>query len=134
MSTLTPLVATISALVPNVAAGSTDNSTIGKAPFAGTVTSVTFVPDAAMTGNDTNYRTVTVINKGTNGSGTKTVASLAFLSGVNGTAFDEKTITLDADAADITVAEGDILVWNSVFTASGIADPGGLVTVSISRA
>lgn len=128
-----PFVRDIATIVPNVAAGSTDTSTIGKAPFAGTVTAVTFVPDAGMTGNDTNYRTVNIINKGDDGSGTTVVATLAFTSGTNATAFNETTITLTGTAADLVVEAGDVLAWNSVHTASGIVDPGGLVTVSISR-
>lgn len=133
MAVTAPLSRDISVPVPNTAAGSTDSSTIGRAPFAGTVTGVSFVPDAAMTGNDTNYRTLTLVNKKQNGSGTTVVATLAFTNGVNGTAFDEKAFTLTGTAADLVVAEGDVLAYVSTHTASGIADPGGLVTVTIAR-
>jgi hypothetical protein len=32
-----------------------------------------------------------------------------------------------------TIAEGDILAWVSTYAASGLADPGGLVQVYVSR-
>ncbi len=133
MPVTAPYVVTLSNNVPNVAAGSTDSSTVAVAPFAGTVTSVTFTPDAGITGHATNNRTVSIINKEDDGTGTTAVAELEFDVGVDATAFDETAITLSGTAADLVVAEGDVLAWSSVHAASGVADPGGTVTIKIAR-
>lgn len=117
-----------------VTAGATDSFVVGEVISTGRVTEVTFMPEAAATGDNTNYRTYTLVNKGAAGSGTTVIATLAQTTGVNLTAFDEKTITLSATAADLVVTEGDILAWVSTHTASGLADPGGVVKVTIERA
>lgn len=111
-----------------------DTFVIGEVTATGRVTEVTYQPEAASTGDNTNYRTYSLINKGSDGSGTTVVATLALLTGVNLVAFDEKTITLSATAADLVVTEGDVLAWLSDATASGLVDPGGVVKVTIERA
>lgn len=119
---------------PAVAASADASTVIGEATEAGTVTSVTYTPVAAITGANTETRTVSLINKGASGSGTTSVATLALVSGVSAAAFDEKTITLSGTAANLVVAAGDILAWTSVHSGStGLADPGGLVQVEIDR-
>lgn len=132
--TTAPFVQVIERNVPAVAtAGNDDDTVLGQAPFACTVTSVQYVPEAAITGAATNNRTVSLVNKGQAGSGTTTVASLAFDNGVNAVANDEKTITLSGTAANLTLAAGDTLQWRSIHVATGITDPGGVVRVTISR-
>jgi hypothetical protein len=134
MADTAPYVRVIEADVPSVStAGNDDDTVIAQAPFACTVTSVVYVPEAAITGADTNSRTVSLVNKGAAGSGTTTVASLALTSGVNATANDEKTITLSGTAANLVLAEGDTLQWRSIHVGTGITDPGGLVRVTVSR-
>lgn len=129
-----PLVRPIEADVPAVStAGNSDDTVLAHAPFSGTVTAVEYVPEAAITGAATNNRTVSLVNKGQAGSGTTVVATLNFASGVNAVANDQKTIPLSATAADLVVAEGDVLQWRSVAVGTGIADPGGLVKVTVSR-
>ncbi len=119
---------------PGVAtAGNDDSFVIGRAPYAGTVTSVTYTPEAAITGAATNHRAIRVRNRGQDGSGSTVVAELAFDNGVNATAFDEKTITVSGTAANLTVVEGDVLELFSDAVGTGIADPGGVVRVTISR-
>lgn len=115
-------------------------TTVCVAPFAGTVTEVTYAPDTAITGANTNSRTVSLINKGAAGSGTASVAALAFTSGVNATAFDEKALTLDTTDAtsdgvyeNRVVAAGDVLAFKSAAVGTGLNDPGGTVKVVISR-
>lgn len=123
------LVALIAALATNV-----DGSTIlGKAPFAGTVTSVEYIPNAVITGQDTNTRRVAVTNRGSAGAGTTEAAFLQFNAGVNGVAFDAKTVTLHGTAANHDVAAGDVLTFDSTTPGTGLADPGGLVIVEITR-
>ena len=134
MADTAPYVRVIEADVPAVStAGNDDDSVIAQAPFDCTVTSVEYIPEAAITGADTNSRTVSLVNKGAAGSGSTTVASLALTSGVNATANNEKTITLSGTAANLVLAAGDTLQWRSIHVGTGIADPGGLVRITVSR-
>lgn len=129
-----PLVRVVEEGVPAAAAGASDDTLLGQAPFAGTVTTVEYVPEAAITGQATNFRTVSLVNKAQDGTGTAVVATLAFDSGgVTATANNERIIPLSVTPANLVVAAGDTLQWRSVFTGSGLADPGGIVRVTISR-
>jgi hypothetical protein len=98
---------------------------------AGTVSAVTYTTPTAITGANTNTRSVTLVNKGPAGAGTTTVATLQFDSGVNTVAADEKTITLSGTPANLVVAAGDVLQWQSAAVGTGIADPGGLVAMTV---
>jgi hypothetical protein len=129
-----PLVRSIQATIPALGAAVAGDQTLGKAPFAGTVTAVTLVPEAAITGDNTNTRTLTLVNKGQTGAGSTVVATLAFTTGVNGVAFDERAFTLSAVANATTVAEGDVLAVVEAVAGTGLAQPGGLVQVEITRA
>lgn len=111
-----------------------DTFTIGEVPATGRVTACSFVPEGASTGDNTNYRTYTLVNKGAAGAGTTVIATIALTTGVNLVAFDEKDATLSVTAADLVVTAGDILAWVSTHTASGLVDPGGTVSVTIERA
>lgn len=122
------------ATVPAVAAASDADQTIAESHVAGTVTAITYTPEAAITGANTETRTLTVVNKGQSGAGTTVIGTLAFTSGVNGVAFDEKAFTLSAIAGATTVAAGDILALVSTHSGStGLADPGGRVEVEVER-
>lgn len=129
-----PLVHTLKANVPAVAAGATADQSIGEAPFAGTVSAASFTPEANITGDDTETRTLTIVNKGADGNGTTVVATLDFETGTDATDFNESAFTLSEVEDATTVAEGDILAFVSTHGGStGLADPGGLVQVSITR-
>lgn len=131
--TTAPYVQVIEKNVSAAATAASDDTVVGQAPFDCTVTKVEYVPEAAITGADTNSRTVSLVNKGQAGSGSTTVASLAFTSGVNAAANDEKAVTLSGTAANLDLSSGDTLQWRSVAVGSGLADPGGLVRITISR-
>lgn len=134
MTDRAPKVETLEMAVDAVAAAADLTTIIGEAPFAGTVTAVKYLPKADITGANTETRTVAVVNKGQDGNGTTSVASLAMVSGVNSSDFDEKTITLSGTAANLVVAAGDVLAWTSTHSGStGLADPGGTVRVEITR-
>lgn len=107
---------------------------IGEVQEAGFVNEVTYTPRANITGAATNHRAVTLINKGSDGNGTLVVATLAFDSGINALDFDEKVITLSVVANARVVSPGDVLAWFSSTPGTGIADPGGVVKVTIGRA
>lgn len=133
MSGRAPYVSRLTADVPAVAQASTASVAILEAPFAGTVTAVSFTPVANITGDSTNTRTYTLVNKGADGNGTTVIATLAMTTGVNATDFNEDALTLSAVEGATTVAEGDVLAWVSTHGASGLADPGGLVQIEITR-
>ena len=129
-----PLVRVIEEGVPAVStANASDDTVIAQSPYAGTVTAVQYVPEAAITGAATNNRTVSLVNKGQAGSGTTVVATLTFGSGTNATANNEVSLTLSSTAADLVVAEGDTLQWRSIANGTGLADPGGIARVTVSR-
>lgn len=118
----------------NPAATGVTNSTVAsKAPFAGTVSAVTYTPLSAVTGANTNTRKLELINRGQAGAGTTVIASIQFDSGVNAAAMDEKALTLSATAANLVVVAGDILEWKSSAVGTGLADPGGLFNVTFTR-
>lgn len=122
----------VQVIAPPVATAGNDASTvISEAPFAGVVTAAYYIADAAITGAATNNRTVTVTNRGGAGSGTTAVATLAFGSGINAAKDADTTLALNATAANLVVAQGDVLTFDSVHVGTGIADPGGLVVVEI---
>lgn len=134
MAQQAPLTRTLQQFVQPVATAGNDLLTIvGVAPFAGTVTEVTYTPVATKAGADTNTRTLTLYNRGQAGTGTTVVAQLALTSGVDLTDNDEKAITLSGTAANLVLAAGDTLEWESLHVSSGITDPGGLVKVKVSR-
>lgn len=128
-----PLVRVIEEGVPAVATAVSDDTLLAQSPYAGTVTAVQYVPEAAITGAATNNRTVSLVNKGQAGTGTAIVATLTFNTGVNATANNEVVVTPSAVAADQIVAEGDTLQWRSIANGTGLADPGGIARVTVSR-
>jgi len=131
--TKAPLVSTIRLPMASVATASDLTSPIGFVPFAGVVSAVRYIPTSVLTGADTNSRTCSVYNRGQAGAGTTAVASKAFTAGVNAPANDATDITLSGTAANLVVAAGDVLDWESLHVASGLADPGGVVEVDITR-
>lgn len=128
-----PLVQKLQSRTPAVAGGSDATSPVGEAPFAGTVTEASYTPDAAITGVATNNRTLNLVNKGQDGTGTTVVATITYANGTNTAADDEQQLTLSGTAANLVVAQGDIIALQSVHNGTGIADPGGLAQVSITR-
>lgn len=131
---LAPLVHTLRANTAAVAAGSDLETKLGEAPFAGTITRVVYVPASTITGANTDSRTLQLFSRGTDGSGTDKLAELAMVSGVNAAADDAKAITIITDDDDDEVAAGAVIEWKSLHVGStGLADPGGMVIVEITR-
>lgn len=120
-----------SPVAPQATAGSNLNTNVARVDSAGTVTSVTYAPVTAITGANTNTRSVSLVNMGQTGVGTTVVATIQYNSGINAAASDENAVTLSATPANLVVAAGDILQWRSTAVLTGIADPGGLVMVTI---
>lgn len=132
MSGMAPLARKYEAEVPAIAAANTGSATVA-AEFAGVVSGVTYIPTATITGAATNNRTISVVNRGQDGSGSTVVASLNFAAGTNAPGFDEKAITLSVVANATTVAAGDVLELRSAAVGTGIADPGGTAFITIAR-
>jgi hypothetical protein len=124
---------TLATTVPAVTILATTDTILGEVEKAGKVTSVSYTPEAAISGAASPAsRTFTLVNKGAAGVGTTNIATLAMVSGVDAVAFDELPITLNATAANLVVAAGDILVWVSTAVGgTGLVDPGGEVRVEI---
>lgn len=134
MADQAPLVKTLEATIPAATATADPDQAVTEAPFDGTVTKVALVPEAAVTGNNTDTRTFTLVNKGQSGAGSTVIATLALTAGVNLVAFDEKTFTLSAVAGATTVAAGDVLACVEAHGgSSGLAHSGGRVVVEITR-
>lgn len=136
MTDTAPLTRQIKAFVPaQGTANATQDQVIGEAPFAGTVTSVVIVPEAAVVAHATNYRTFRVVNKGQAGSGSTVVATFATdtVTTDDLAAFDEKSIPLSGTAANLVVAAGDVLVADETVAASGVAHSGYTIQVEITR-
>jgi hypothetical protein len=129
-----PLIRKLQTNVAAVAAAADLETKVGECPYSGAVTSVSYTPASTITGANTDSRTLQLFNRGTDGSGTTKVAELAMVSGVNAAADDERTVTVITASDADNVAEGDILEWKSLHVGgTGLADPGGLVQVEVSR-
>lgn len=109
--------------------------TVGEVPENGVVSSVSYTPNTAITGaNSPASRSLILFNRGQTGVGTTEVARLDLVTGVNIAADDEKALTLSATAANLVVAAGDILEFQSnAVGGTGLVDPGGLLQVELSR-
>lgn len=129
---LAPYKRTIAIIAAALATNVDGVTILGKMPFAGTITA-SYIPNAAITGQNTNTRRIAIENRAQDGLGAVEMAALQFNSGVNGVAFDEKPLTTSVVAGAATGAAGDVLVFNSTTPGTGLADPGGLVIVEITR-
>jgi hypothetical protein len=117
-----------------VAIAADDSFALEPARFTGKVTAINYAPEAAATGDNTNARTFTLVNKGQTGVGTVVIGTLALTTGVNLVAFDEKAFTLSVTASDLVVNQGDVLALVSTHTGTGVVDPGGTIKVLGNRA
>lgn len=128
-----PVGTKLKATVPGATIAADDSFVIGEAPFTGAVSGITYTPDLASTGDNTNKRVYTLVNKGQSGAGTTVIGTLDLITGVNLVAFDAKAFTLSVVANALNVVAGDVLAFVSTHAASGLVDPGGVVEVTINR-
>lgn len=134
----TPIAQRLQADIPAPsAANAAQSKTIGEAQVAGVVTSVTITPNAALTADATDYRTFAVANKGADGSAGSDLTIATFATDTPTTddlvAFDEKSLPLSGTAANLVVAEGDIIAAVETVAGSGVAHSGYSVVVEIAR-
>lgn len=118
--------------IPGQTAAVDSDQNIARAPFAGTVTAVSLLPEAAVTGATATKRTFNLVNKGQSGAGTTVVATLDLITGTDLVAFDEKPFTVAAAPAN-AVAEGDVLAVVETHASTGTAHSGGEVIIEFSR-
>lgn len=133
MSAQAPFVHTMRTLYPAVALGADDSIPIGECPIKGNVTRAYVISDGAITGANTNTRRHEVQNGGQAGAGSTVAASKQYDSGVNAAANDNTELTLSGTPANLAVAAGDVLRAHSIHVGTGIADPGGMMVVEITR-
>lgn len=129
-----PLAGKLTEQVPAAIAAAGQETIIGEAPYALTVTGVSFTPIANITGATATKRTLVVINKGLDGNGTTVVATLDFTTGVDATDYDEKAFTLSVVSGALNVAAGAVLACVETVASTGTANPGGEVAVDFTRA
>lgn len=126
------MIVTLRLAAPAVStAGNSLRTAIGRSPVKGTIVRASYFASTTLTGAATNNRTLSVLNGGAAGTGTTSAASKNFASGTNATAQSDTVITLSGTAANLEVAAGDVLQFDSLAVGTGIADPGGLVEVDI---
>lgn len=104
------------------------NFVVGRVTKTGLINQVEFIPSWSTTGQNTNSRTFTLINGGSTGAATTSVATLAMTSGVSLSKGVAVTMALGS-AALRGIAVGDVLRWESLHVGNGMQDPGGLVIV-----
>lgn len=113
-------------LAVHAAATATEARAIFTAPRACKITGVSFTPDVASTGDNTNTTYLNVINKGASGSGTTEIGNLDLATGTNLTAFDEQAITITATS----LAEGDVVALQFEKVGTGVLVGPGVVNVT----
>lgn len=111
-------------------AGTPDSFGGVRVPFACTVQSVGWTPQAAVTANGTNYVVLSLLNGGQTGASTTSVATRSYAA-TNSVALTAEAMTLSGTAANLNLAEGDILYVDRAVTASGVATPKGTVNVVV---
>lgn len=95
-----------------------------RAPVSGIVTSLNVAVQTSITADDTNYWTVTAVNKGANGAGSAAILATSDANttkatgGAGLTAFLDRSFTLTSTVADKTVVAGQIIAITLTKTAS----------------
>jgi hypothetical protein len=90
-----------------------------------TVKAIELIPTAAI-GQATDYMTVSVVDKGTDGTGTTSKASLDLNSSHTVGAY----ASLDVVTTDFQVANGEVITLKKAVTGAGQKWPGGLIKIT----
>jgi hypothetical protein len=118
-------------LVPSVAAAdATELHPIFIAPIKCVVLGVQIVPQAAVTGDNTDTKNLNILNAGADGSGSTEVANLDLVTGTDLVANDAEDIPLNTTYDDgVELAEGDVLALQVEKVGNGVLLPDLLVEV-----
>lgn len=95
-----------------------------------TVEGVDLAVDDDVTGDDTNYMSLSLVNKGTDGSGTTEICAKSYTSGVDIAHFDNDDVA-SGGISNANVDAGEIIAFKKTVTASGFTFPGGLLTLKL---
>lgn len=95
-----------------------------------TVEGVDLAVDDDVTGDDTNYMTLSLVNKGTDGAGTTEIISKAYTSGVDIAHFDNDDVA-SGGISNADIDAGEVLAFKKAVASSGFTFPGGLLTLKL---
>jgi len=121
---------TIEIGIAGVAAGSSAELPIWNAPFRCKIIRVGIVPAAAITGANTNYMTLSVVNKGADGTGTAAIASKDYTLGVDAAQFAYNSL---GPVSNNLLRKDDTLTFKKAETGTGMAMPDLVVVVEYVR-
>ncbi|SEB43538.1 hypothetical protein SAMN04489727_1722 [Amycolatopsis tolypomycina] len=117
--------------IPPTAAGTALEQPCLIVPFAATITSVRWVPGAAVTANATNFATLAFRNRGAAGAGAVQPATARSYAATNSVANVPETMALSSTASDLQPAAGDVLTATIAHSGTGLAIPAGLLQVAL---
>jgi hypothetical protein len=112
-------------LPTHAAATATENYPIFSAPFDCTIQSVIITPALAVTGVDTNYTNINLINRGTAGTTTTELANYDLELGNDLAIMDE--YSLYAPATALSVSDGNVLAIQFEKVGTGLLVPALIV-------
>lgn len=110
------------------AGDATAETAIGYSAEAATLTSVRFVPAAALTANNTNYATLTVSKRSSSGGSKTTVAQVT--TQITGSGNWTQWAAVDVPISAAAIAAGDSLTYEISKTAGGVAVPAGRLVLT----
>lgn len=116
--------------VPGVAAGTAIEWPQFVMPWNATITSLVWVPGAAVTANGTNFATISIRNRSTGGAGTVVAATRSYAA-TNSVAQVAETLTLSSTATDLQPAANDVLTISIAHSGTGLTIPPGMVQVAV---
>ena len=96
------------------------------------VTGASYAPDAAVTGNDTHYFSLGIVNKQAGGAGTVAVTTVKdYVTSTNLTKHvaDDLTVTTPTAAKEDEVDDGETLTLAKTETGNGLELPAGTLTI-----
>jgi len=112
--------------VAAVGGGSDDEVAVFRAPCAGKIIEIGVIPDAAVTGDDTDNFTMSCENKGAAGIGTDEICSLELATGVDLVALDYQSL---GDVDNVDLDKDDTVTFIKTEANSGLAMPAMVVVV-----
>lgn len=102
---------------------------IFKAPVAGSMTAVYFMPAFAVTGHDTDRRDIEIYRASPTGTFGGRAAHHDFTAAAGAFAHHQVTLALSATPADLALSAGDYALFKSDTNGAGAADVIGLVVI-----
>lgn len=113
-------------------AGTAQRVPVWEAPYACTVTAARWIPQAAVSGANTNNFALGLINRGQAGAGTTAVTTVkTYASGTDSVASVPESLTLSSTAADLNLAAGDQLDFARTVNGTGLASPHGVLVLTV---